>query len=71
MQSDDDSLRGFSEMQFKKYQGIVWNFHGGSVVKNPTAKQETRETSVLGSGRSPGEGHANPVQHFCLENSMD
>ena len=24
MQSDDDSLRGFGEMQFKKYQGVVW-----------------------------------------------
>ena len=27
--------------------------------------------SVLGSGRSPGEGNGNPVQYSCLENSMD
>ena len=27
--------------------------------------------SVPGSGRSPGGGHGNPVQHSCLENSMD
>ena len=27
--------------------------------------------SVLGLGRSPGEGHDNPLQYSCLENSMD
>ena len=27
--------------------------------------------SILGSGRSPGEGKGNPLQYFCLENSMD
>ena len=27
--------------------------------------------SILGSGRSPGEGNGNPLQYFCLENSMD
>jgi len=26
---------------------------------------------IPGSGRSPGEGNDNPLQHFCLENSMD
>ena len=26
--------------------------------------------SVLGSGRSPGEGYGNPLQYSCLENSM-
>ena len=24
-----------------------------------------------GSGRSPGGGHGNPLQHSCLENPMD
>ena len=24
-----------------------------------------------GSGRSPGEGNGNPLQHSCLENPMD
>ena len=24
-----------------------------------------------GLGRSPGEGNGNPLQHSCLENSMD
>ena len=27
--------------------------------------------SILGSGRSPGEGNGNPLQYSCLENSMD
>ena len=27
--------------------------------------------SIPGSGRSPGEGNGNPLQHSCLENSMD
>ena len=27
--------------------------------------------SIPGSGRSPGEGHGNPLQHSCLENPMD
>ena len=27
--------------------------------------------SIPGSGRSPGEGNGNPLQYFCLENSLD
>ena len=27
--------------------------------------------SILGSGRSPGEGHGSPLQYSCLENPMD
>ena len=27
--------------------------------------------STPGSGRSPGEGHGNPLQYSCIENSMD
>ena len=28
-------------------------------------------SSIAGSGRSPGEGNGNPLQHSCLENPMD
>ena len=28
-------------------------------------------SSVPGLGRSPGGGHGNPLQNFCLENPMD
>ena len=27
--------------------------------------------SILGSGRSPGEGNCNPLQYSCLGNYMD
>ena len=27
--------------------------------------------SIPGSGRSPREGHGNPLQYSCLENPMD
>ena len=27
--------------------------------------------SILGLGRSPGEGNGNPLQYSCLENSVD
>ena len=30
------------------------------------------ETGLIrGLGRSPGEGHGNPLQYFCLGNPMD
>ena len=44
-------------------------FPGDSVVKNLPAKQEMG--SVLGSGRSPGQGNGNPLQYSCLGNLMD
>ena len=44
-------------------------FPGGSVVKNPSAKQEIG--LIPGSGRSPGEGNGNPCQYSCLDNPMD
>ena len=38
-------------------------------VKNLPAMQQT--VSIPGSGRSPGEGKGNPLQHPCLGNPMD
>ena len=40
------------------------------MVKNLPAKVGDLG-SILGLGRSPGEGNGNPFQHSCLENSMD
>ena len=45
-------------------------FPGGSVVKNLPANAGD-PGSIPGSGRSPGEGHGNPLQDPCLENPMD
>ena len=43
------------------------------VVKNPLANAgDTRDVGwITGLGRSPGEGHGNPLQYSCLENPMD
>ena len=43
------------------------------VVKNSLANAgDLRYAgSILGSGRSPGGGHGNPLQYSCLENPMD
>ena len=43
-------------------------FHGGSDSKE-SACSARDPGSILGSGRSPGEGHGNPLQYSCLENS--
>ena len=43
------------------------------MVKNPPANGgDVRDVgSIPGSGRSPGEGNGNPLQHSCLENLKD
>jgi len=43
------------------------------VVKNlpANAGDERNADSIPGLGRSPGEGHGNPLQYSCLENPMD
>ena len=48
------------------YQG----FPGGSVVKNLPANAGD-SGSILGPGRSPGEGNGKPLQYSCLGNPMD
>ena len=55
----------------------VFILHGASqvvlMVKKPLdSAGDLRDAgSVLGSGRSPGGGHDNPLQYSCLENPMD
>ena len=43
------------------------------VVKSPHANAgDIRDSGLIpGSGRSPGGGHSNPLQYYCLENPMD
>ena len=38
------------------------------LVKNPPANDIKDAGSIPGLGRSPGEGHGNPLQYSCLEN---
>ena len=51
----------------------TWASKVALVVKNsPANAGDIRDKgSIPGSGRSPGEGHGNPLQYSCLENSMD
>ena len=49
----------------------VLGFCSGSVVKNPPAMQEPKETRVKSLRRLPGGGHGSPLQYSCLENPMD
>ena len=49
---------------------VLTGLLGGSVVKNLPAKAGDM-SSILGSGRAPGEGNGNPLQHPRLENPMD
>ena len=43
------------------------------VVKTlPANAGDIRDADLIpGSGRCPGGGHGNPLQYFCLDNSMD
>ena len=63
------------------YKGLQ-GFPSGASGKNkttPTNKKAPATNagdfadvgSILGSGRSPGGGHGNPLQYSCLENPMD
>ena len=55
---------------FKANYRSVWGFPGGSDGKEPACN--TRDLSLIpGLGRSLEEGNGNPLQHSCLENSMD
>ena len=48
-------------------------FPAGAVEKNlPANAGDTRDMgSILGLGKSSGEGNDSPLQYSCLENSMD
>ena len=52
---------------------MVHNFQVVLVVKNtPANAGDISDVDLIpGLGRSPGGGHGKPLQHSCLENSMD
>jgi len=56
----------FPEVELLDYMG----FPGGSYGKE-SACSAGDLSSIPGSGRSPGEGHGNPLQYSCLENPTD
>ena len=64
-------------IQSGRPMGLIWvlpppslGLPGGLVVKNLPAN--AGDTGLIpGSGRSPVGGNGNPLQYFCLGNSMD
>ena len=62
-------IGGETSIVFTTVNQYYSNVPGGSVVKNPPSNAGD-SGSVLGSGRSPGEGNGNPL-HSCLGNPMD
>ena len=52
---------------------VTWASQVVLVVKNPPANAgDVRDLGLIpGSGRFPGGGHGNPLQHSCLENPID
>ena len=49
---------------------VILDFPGGSEGKASVCNAGDLGW-IPGSGRSPGEGNGNPLQHSCLENPMD
>ena len=55
---------------FAQQPSGIMGFPGGSVSKE-SACNAGDQVSIPVSGRSPGEGHGNPLQYSSLENPMD
>ena len=55
------------------YLKNLWASQVVLLAKNPSANAgDLRDVGLIpGTGRSPGGGHGNPLQYFCLENPMD
>ena len=60
-----------TEIMFKNCcLSYLRGFPGGSNGKE-SAPNAGDPGLIPGSGKSPGEGHGNPLQHSCHMNSMD
>ena len=60
---------GAHKVLFEPSKHLSQGFPGGSDGK-ASACNVGDPGSISGSGRSPGEGNDNPLQHSCLENPM-
>ena len=62
-----------TKLTFVTIHGCKGASHVVLVVKNPSAGAgDVRVSgSIPGWRRSPGGGHGNPLQYFCMENPMD
>ena len=62
-----------AKLGFIGYHMAFLVFPGGASGKEPTwqCRRHRDMGSIPGLGRSPGEGHGNPLQYSCQENPMD
>ena len=60
----------FGQISYLHSSLLLSGFPGGTVVKNLPANA-VDEGSILGWGRSSGEGNGNPLQFSWLEDTMD
>ena len=67
---DSFRLNSIDKILFCKV--FQWASQALVVKSGPANATDLRDLgSIPGSGRSPGEGHGNPLQYSCLENPMD
>ena len=70
----DSDMMQFLELSHRKFKLTVINmgFPGGATGKDLTCQCRCkRHRFNQWIGKTPGEGHSNPLQYSCLENSMD
>ena len=60
----------FLALVFNTSSFVIWGFSGSSDSKE-CACNVGDQGLIPGLGRSPGEGHDNPLQNSCLENATD
>ena len=71
LNKDTSPIRlGLHTMTSFSFKYLLKGFPGGSDGKEFTCNAGD-PGSILGSGRSPGEGNGNQLQCCCLQNSMD
>ena len=63
------AIHGVAKSRTRLSDGTDYYFQVALVVKNLSANAEDVRDACLipGWGRSPGGGHGNPLQYFCLE----
>ena len=52
------------------FLGTKMGFFHSSVGKESACNISNHQSLIPGSGRYPGEGNGNPLQHYCLENTL-
>ena len=68
--AEPESGQGGSGLGLHLVGLISGDLHGGSDGKEFSCNAGDLGL-IPGSGRSPGEGHGNPLQYSCLENPME